>query len=162
MTPFARRAPSETISIRDFPDVRCLCPIQPQITRNRPHAATIGSRTRSGGRAPVFGRRLALRRARRCRSTSSADSARSKASNRGPEQDEAWNRTVTLVIVPNPKPNAHQRRVTAREYGMDARQRLRLPVREAVLFYVKRRFGLGEGHEARPPREQHIVLAPGR
>jgi len=81
---------------------------------------------------------------------------------RGPEQDEAWNRTVTLVIVPHPKLDAHQRRVIARDYGMDARQRLRLAVREAVLFYVKRRFGLVEGHETRSPREQHIVLAPGR
>jgi hypothetical protein len=31
-------------------------------------------------------------------------------------------------------------------------------VREAVLFYVRRRFGLVEGHEQRPAQEQHIVL----
>jgi hypothetical protein len=41
---------------------------------------------------------------------------------------------------------------------MDARQRLRLQVREAVVFYVKRRFGLVAGHETRPAAEQHIVL----
>ncbi len=81
---------------------------------------------------------------------------------RGPEDDAAWNRTVTLVIVPHPKLDPHQRRVIARDYGMDARQRLRLAVREAVLFYVKRRFGLVEGHEARPAQEQHIVLAATR
>jgi hypothetical protein len=41
---------------------------------------------------------------------------------------------------------------------MDARQRLVLSVREAVLFYMRRRFGLTAGHEQRPAQEQHIVL----
>ncbi|MGH7160602.1 MAG: WYL domain-containing protein [Acetobacteraceae bacterium] len=76
---------------------------------------------------------------------------------RGPEADRAWERQVTLVIVPHPGLNSHQRRVIARDYGME-RGRLRVTVREAVLFYVKRRFGLTEGHEKRPAQEQHIVL----
>ena len=78
---------------------------------------------------------------------------------RGPAQDAAWNKMVTLEIVPHPGLDPHQRRVIARDYGMDARQRLRLQVRQAVLFYVRRRFGLIEGHEQRPAQEQHIVLA---
>jgi predicted DNA-binding transcriptional regulator YafY len=77
---------------------------------------------------------------------------------RVPEQDAAWNRMVTLEIAPHPGLDPHQRRVIARDYGMDAKQRLLLQVREAVLFYVRRRFGLTDGHEQRPAREQHIVL----
>lgn len=75
-----------------------------------------------------------------------------------PGEDAAWNRLVTLEIAPHPGLDQHQRRVIARDYGMDAQQRLRLKVREAVLFYVRRRFGLVEGHEQRPAQEQHIVL----
>ncbi|HVC61687.1 MAG TPA: WYL domain-containing protein [Acetobacteraceae bacterium] len=77
---------------------------------------------------------------------------------RHPAEDAAWNRLVTLEVAPHPGLDPHQRRVIARDYGMDARQRLLLKVREAVLFYVRRRFGLTDGHEKRPAREQHVVL----
>jgi predicted DNA-binding transcriptional regulator YafY len=77
---------------------------------------------------------------------------------RHPAEDADWNRMVRLEIAPHPGLDAHQRRVIARDYGMDARQRLRLKVRQAVLFYVRRRFGLTDGHEQRPPNEQQIVL----
>lgn len=76
---------------------------------------------------------------------------------RTPAEDQAWNRMVTLEIAPHPGLDPHQRRVVARDYGMQ-RQRLQLEVREAVSFYVRRRFGLIDGHETRPAREQHIVL----
>lgn len=76
---------------------------------------------------------------------------------RGAEADLAWQRQVTLVIAPHPGLDSHQRQVIARDYGME-RGRLRVTVREAVLFYVRRRFGLTEGHEQRPAQEQHIVL----
>lgn len=84
--------------------------------------------------------------------------AQAGAWHRHPAEDAAWNRIVTLEIAPHPGLDPHQRRVIARDYGMDARQRLLLKVREAVLFYVRRRFGLTEGHEQRPAQEQHIVL----
>jgi predicted DNA-binding transcriptional regulator YafY len=77
---------------------------------------------------------------------------------RHPAEDAAWNAMTTLEIAPHPGLDSHQRRVIGRDYGMDARQRLRLQVREAVVFYVKRRFGLVAGHETRPAAEQHIVL----
>jgi predicted DNA-binding transcriptional regulator YafY len=73
-------------------------------------------------------------------------------------EDAVWNRLVTLEIAPHPGLDSHQRRVIARDYGMDTKQRLLLKVRDAVLFYVRRRFGLTEGHEHRPAQEQHIVL----
>lgn len=84
------------------------------------------------------------------------------AARRGPAEDTAWNRMVPLVIGPHPGLDQHQRSVIARDYGMDRRQRLRIEVREAVLFYVRRRLGLVEGHLKRPAREQHIVLVGGK
>jgi predicted DNA-binding transcriptional regulator YafY len=77
---------------------------------------------------------------------------------RVPAEDSAWNHMVTLEIGPHPGLDAHQRRVIARDYGMDTKQRLLLTVREAVLYYVLRRFGLTDGHQKRPAQEQHIVL----
>lgn len=75
-----------------------------------------------------------------------------------PAEDGPWNRLARLEIGPHPGLAAHQRRVVARDYGMDRRQRLIVHVREAVLFYVRKRFGLVEGHETRPAKEQQIVL----
>lgn len=77
---------------------------------------------------------------------------------RVPAEDTPWNRLATLEIAPHPGLDPHPRRVIARDYGMDAKQRLLLKVREAVIFYVRRRFGLTDGHERRPAQEQHIVL----
>jgi predicted DNA-binding transcriptional regulator YafY len=75
-----------------------------------------------------------------------------------PAEDAAWNRMMTLEIAPHPGLDPHQRRVVARDFGMGPKQRLLLKVREAVLFYVRRRFGLTDGHENRTAQEQHIVL----
>jgi predicted DNA-binding transcriptional regulator YafY len=87
----------------------------------------------------------------------------SRAADVGPARAEAssdmdWNRIVTLEIAPHPGLGDHQKRVIARDYGMDAKQRLVLRVREAVRFYICKRFGLTDGHEQRAPNEQHIVL----
>ena len=76
----------------------------------------------------------------------------------GEAADTAWNQFMVLDIVPHPGLDQHQRSVIARDYGMRGR-RLRIEIREAVLFYVRRRFGLTEGHESRSAAEQHIVLA---
>jgi hypothetical protein len=71
--------------------------------------------------------------------------------------DAAWTRHVALEIAPHPGLTAHQQSVVARDYGMRD-GRLRLPVRAAVAFYAKKRLGLVDGHAARPPNEQQIVL----
>jgi predicted DNA-binding transcriptional regulator YafY len=77
---------------------------------------------------------------------------------RAPEADQAWNTERRLEAVPHPDLDAHQRGVIAGDYGMDEDFVLRLPVREAMLFYVRRRLGLVDGHQQRPAEEQHIVL----
>jgi predicted DNA-binding transcriptional regulator YafY len=77
---------------------------------------------------------------------------------RSAEDDEDWSTMTRLVIAPHPGLTAHQRDVVRRDYGMDADGRLTLEVRRAVLFYVRRRLGLTEGHRDRPAHEQHVVL----
>lgn len=73
------------------------------------------------------------------------------------EADAAWQARRLLRIVPHPGLTDHQKRVVMQDYGM-SEDKLDLSVRSAVAFYVKRRLGLVDGHEKRPPREQHIVL----
>lgn len=76
----------------------------------------------------------------------------------GAEHDTAWHTRRLLRIVPHPGLREHQRRVVMLDYGMQD-GRLDLEVREAIVFYVRRRLGLVEGHEQRPAQEQHIILA---
>jgi hypothetical protein len=71
--------------------------------------------------------------------------------------DADWRRRAVLEIAPNPGLPPHQRAAVATDYGMTG-ERLTLRPRMAVSYYVKQRLGLTEGHEQRPPRDQHIVL----
>jgi hypothetical protein len=64
---------------------------------------------------------------------------------------------VELEIGPHPKLAPYQKRAIASDYGMVG-ERLILRPRAAVLYYVRRRLGLVEGHEQRPPNDQQIVL----
>ncbi len=76
-----------------------------------------------------------------------------------PERDTIWNEVITVVLKPNPKLNADQRRAIAQDYCMK-NDRLHMPVRLALLYYVDRRLNLnvaGQGEE-RPANEQHVVL----
>jgi hypothetical protein len=76
------------------------------------------------------------------------------------EADKAWLTQVILDIRPHPGLSPAQRSVVETDYGM-SEGRVLLPCREAVVYYVKRRLGLTEGHETRRPEDQHIVLAIG-
>ncbi len=73
------------------------------------------------------------------------------------EVDTDWQTWCVLRIVPHPGLTEHQKRVVMQDYQM-SEGTLELTVRAAVTFYVKRRLGLLDGHEHRPPHEQHIVL----
>ena len=84
------------------------------------------------------------------------DPAKSRAAD-----DRDWMRRSELRIVPHPGLAAHQREAVAMDYGM-TKGRLTLKPRAAVVFYVLRRLGLTDGHEKRPPTEQHIVLERAR
>lgn len=80
------------------------------------------------------------------------------AARTGSADDAEWQRRETLHIVPHPGLTEAQREAVEIDYGMQD-GRLTLHPRAAVTFYVKKRLGLTEGHETRPPAEQHVVLA---
>ncbi len=79
------------------------------------------------------------------------------AASSNPADDVEWHNRVELIIAPHPGLSAHQRAVIAADYGM-IQERLLLPIRQAVVYYVKRRLGLLPGHERLAPNDQQIVL----
>ncbi len=76
----------------------------------------------------------------------------------GADADVAWNTMITLDVRPHPGLSPAQRAAVEVDYGME-RGKVLLTCREAVLYYLQRRLGLTQGHEGRPPEDQHIVLA---
>jgi len=64
--------------------------------------------------------------------------------------DDAWQRFVTLKIVPNPELPEATRKTLARDYGM-TRGACSVQVREALLLYTTRRLGfIGAGERPLP------------
>lgn len=78
-------------------------------------------------------------------------------SDRDPADDEAWHRILNVVIAPNPALADGPRRVVALDYGMED-ERLIVPTRQALAYYLCKRLGLTTSPTA-PATEQHIILA---
>ena len=75
----------------------------------------------------------------------------------GPENDLIWNQIVTVILKPHPKLNDEQKRIVTKDYGMK-NDRLRVPMRQALLYYFLKRMNLDFEEEKRPAQEQHVVL----
>ncbi len=73
------------------------------------------------------------------------------------DDDHDWREMVGLRVAPHPGLTEHQKAVVEQDYGMTSGV-LDLEVRRAIVSYARRRLGLVEGHERRPPSEQQIVL----
>ncbi|MGX2041376.1 WYL domain-containing protein [Methylocaldum sp. MU1018] len=71
-------------------------------------------------------------------------------------QDSHWQTVLTLVLAPHPDLPAAKKRVLELDYGMENGQ-VKLPCRQAFLYYTLRRLGL-HTKEARDPLEQQITL----
>jgi hypothetical protein len=74
-----------------------------------------------------------------------------------PAQDRDWNERVELRIAPHPALTPAQAKAIRLDYGIAGSAAV-LKVRRALLFYALRRLGLDTKPDARPPREQQIVL----
>ncbi|WP_041280514.1 WYL domain-containing protein [Desulfosudis oleivorans] len=73
-------------------------------------------------------------------------------------EDKKWNTTVVLKIGPHPGLQPHQKSVIERDYKMTDGI-LEVRVKEAMLFYAKKRLGFDDkNHAERPSNEQQIVL----
>jgi predicted DNA-binding transcriptional regulator YafY len=74
------------------------------------------------------------------------------------DQDEDWNREVTLVITPDHRLTEAQQRIIARDYGMDD-GRLEIHTRAALTPYVLSRLGITFDNEHPDPLVQQLELA---
>ncbi len=74
----------------------------------------------------------------------------------GSHDDTQWHNLLTLVLGPHPDLPPAQKRVIELDYGMEGGE-VRLPCREAFLYYTLRRLGL-KASDAPDPKVQQIVL----
>lgn len=75
----------------------------------------------------------------------------------GMEEDERWNTWLQLVIVPDPRLSASQRRIIELDYQMQNGARV-ISVRAALLLYLMHRMGLK--HYDSTPEAQQIIIEP--
>ncbi|TXG96919.1 MAG: WYL domain-containing protein [Rhodocyclaceae bacterium] len=65
----------------------------------------------------------------------------------GQDQDQAWNRSVTANVIPNPALSAHQQAVVAREFGMQPSAKgwvWEVTLRQCLVGHFARRYGLDD------------------
>jgi hypothetical protein len=72
------------------------------------------------------------------------------------DHDWLWNNYFDVVIGPHPDLTDGQKKVVAKDYGLDVGTSV-LSVRYAMLFYVLKRLGLLDDAAKRSARTQHIV-----
>jgi predicted DNA-binding transcriptional regulator YafY len=72
------------------------------------------------------------------------------------EMDKDWQGTFPVVLQPNPVLSEAQQEAVAWEYEMPD-GRVALPVRRALLYYLKKRLRLDVGHDT--PAERPVVVA---
>jgi hypothetical protein len=72
------------------------------------------------------------------------------------KQDWLWNNFFDVIIVPHPDLTESQKKVVAKDYGLDQGNGV-LSVRYAMLFYVLKRLGLLGDAAKKSARTQHIV-----
>lgn len=73
------------------------------------------------------------------------------------QQDEDWNRRITMVLTPDRRLNADQQDIVATDYGMQD-HRLELSTRVALAPYLLSRMGLGLDHQHPDPMTQQLEL----
>ncbi|WP_417349030.1 WYL domain-containing protein [Ferrimonas sp.] len=83
-----------------------------------------------------------------------------RPSGRRKEEDTIWNRQIDVELIPNPRLEERQRRIIARDYGMDPDTLSRSEqVSEALLPYYLKRWDVSEPYNNTMPAEhQHLVL----
>ncbi len=70
--------------------------------------------------------------------------------------DTEWNEIIKVAIAPNPALTDDQQKIIERDYAMK-RGKAMIAVRRSLLFYLKRRLGIGEGLEKSPAAQQVVI-----
>lgn len=71
--------------------------------------------------------------------------------------DDAWNSLFEVILTPNPKLSEHQRNVIAWDFGMPD-HKLKIPVRQALLYYFEKRLRLDVADLLDTPQETPIII----
>jgi hypothetical protein len=74
-----------------------------------------------------------------------------------PADDKHWHQHFDVVLIPNPKLSKGQQDIIALDYGMHDR-RLVVPVRNATLYYFKKRLRLDVAEAFSDPRELPVII----
>ncbi|TNE75792.1 MAG: WYL domain-containing protein [Gammaproteobacteria bacterium] len=74
------------------------------------------------------------------------------------DQDEDWNRDVTMVLTPDPRLTEAQQAIIASDYGMES-GRLEITTRAALAPYVLSRLGITLDNQHPDPLVQQLELA---
>lgn len=72
--------------------------------------------------------------------------------------DTCWSDFFNVVLSPNPKLGANQRKVIARDYEMED-DRIEIPVRKALLYYFQKRLRLDVAEALDNPQETPVIVA---
>ncbi len=72
-------------------------------------------------------------------------------------RDQEWERVLKVVIGPHPKLDEARRRTIALDYGM-SEEKLTIPTRQSLAYYLLKRLGLDRPTDQTDAHEQHIVL----
>ena len=79
-----------------------------------------------------------------------------QASNISATADTEWNEIIKVTIAPNPSLTADQHKIIERDYSMVHGQ-AEISVRRSLLFYLKRRLGIGDVTEKSPAAQQVVI-----
>ena len=145
----SRRASREGVSDRRLLPVDEQGAAGPIWRRITPHA--FGYVVSAGTRGPIATLDTSSRISC-CRASSTSVEGRARRSRRG---DWLWNNYFDVIIGPHPGLTASQKKVVAKDYGLDQGNGV-LSVRYAMLFYVLKRLGL-LGDAAKQSAHTHIV-----
>jgi predicted DNA-binding transcriptional regulator YafY len=72
-------------------------------------------------------------------------------------QDKGWHESIDVILAPNPKFSPAQRKIIAMDYGME-KEKLKVPVRKAILYYFKKRLRLDVAEKLDDQREVPVVV----
>lgn len=71
--------------------------------------------------------------------------------------DTEWNEIVKVTIAANPALTEDQQKIIERDYAMKGGKSV-IALRRSLLFYLKRRLGIGEGIEKSPAAQQVVII----
>jgi len=74
-----------------------------------------------------------------------------------PEEDDNWNTTIDVCLIPNPRLTENQQRIVEYDFGMTD-GRVTISVRRALLYYFEKRLRLDINDDRARPEESPLAI----